>query len=444
MGNAIGGAFNSVFQSGYNVAKGMKQGLTSGLSGVGSTVWGIVNNIGSTVWHQLAASSIGAGRSAAKSGTASAPACPVSPGRSGRSSAASAGTSGKASNTVFNWGWSMGRKIWDGFIAGLSGIASAIINAIKSPINAVISAWNNLRIGGFTINLPVADPRHSLRRHRPAEPPLPRAGRHRHRPDAGDDRRGRPRDGARRSAPAARRSRSASSSATRSSAAWSAPRSSPKTTAPPRHCSRGSADGADDHGHARAGQGRRTHRHGRPDRRHLHARAAPARPATSQASAVTSTQPVQAAEVIARDYEVPLNLPVVYTATTYDAAGTVLETVRRPGVHGRLAALRIVARRPRPPDEQPAARRSRASPLLTSTFANGVHRVLDRRAPVVTTLPAYTPAGELDLLTDTLEQRDLVRAILGNGYPVLLRTVARTSASATCTSPSPASPRSGS
>ena len=154
MGNAIGGAFNSVFQSGYNVAKGMKQGLSSGLSGVGSMVWGMVNNIGSAIWHagsQIFNWGWGLGRkiwdgvTAGLSGVA---------GSVWNTISGIGGLVWKSLNSVFNWGWSMGRKLWDGFTAGLSGIANAIINAIKAPINWVIGQWNNLKIGAFTINLP--------------------------------------------------------------------------------------------------------------------------------------------------------------------------------------------------------------------------------------------------------------------------------------------------
>ena len=52
----------------------------------------------------------------------------------------------------------------------------------------------------------------------------------------------------------------------------------------------------------------------------------------------------------------------------------------------------------------------------------GVHRVLERRAPVMTTLPAYTPTAELVVLSDTLSERDRMRNLFGSGYPFLLRT----------------------
>ena len=154
VGSAIGGAFNSVFQSGFNVAKGMKQGLQAGLGGIGSMVWGIVNNIGSAIWHagsQIFNWGWGMGRKIWDGVTA---------GLSGVAGSVWNVISGigglvwHSLNSVFNWGWSMGRKIWDGFINGLSGIGNAIINALKAPLNWIIGQWNNLKIGAFSINLP--------------------------------------------------------------------------------------------------------------------------------------------------------------------------------------------------------------------------------------------------------------------------------------------------
>ena len=131
--------------------------------------------------------------------------------------------------------------------------------------------------------------------------------------------------------------------------------------------------------------------------------------------------PVPSAEVVARDYEVPLNLDVVYTATAYDGAGAVLEAVTAPAFRvDWLLCESWLCDLARPTNSLPLVIGSLDA--LTFAFASGVHLVLDRRAPVLTTLPAYTPTGELVLMTDTLAERDLVRAILGNGYPVLLRT----------------------
>jgi len=126
-------------------------------------------------------------------------------------------------------------------------------------------------------------------------------------------------------------------------------------------------------------------------------------------------------EIIARDYEIPLNVPVVYTATVYDSTGAVLDT-------GTAAAFTVTWTQcdswlvdlARPTNSITVTIESFTD--LTFDLASGVHRILNRRDPVLTTLPAWTPSGELVVLSDTLDERDQVRALLGNGYPVLLRT----------------------
>lgn len=128
----------------------------------------------------------------------------------------------------------------------------------------------------------------------------------------------------------------------------------------------------------------------------------------------------QQATVIARDYEAPLNLELEYRARIVDAAGVELETVTAtfqvdwPHCEAWLVDLA------RPTNSLPLTVESMRE--LAYAAPAGVHRVLGRRTPVLTTLPAWTPTTELVVLTDTLDERDQVRAALGNGYPVLLRT----------------------
>ena len=54
--------------------------------------------------------------------------------------------------------------------------------------------------------------------------------------------------------------------------------------------------------------------------------------------------------------------------------------------------------------------------------ASGVHYVLNRRTPIVTSDLARTPKFELNVLTESDDARERMRASLGNGVPVLLRT----------------------
>lgn len=124
--------------------------------------------------------------------------------------------------------------------------------------------------------------------------------------------------------------------------------------------------------------------------------------------------------VIVRDFEVPLDIPLVYTATVYDANGNVLATatVEFTLVWGRCEAWLVDLARPS------NSLRVVIESMTTLDFELpvGVHRVLDRRAPILTTLPAWTPDTELVILTTTLLERDQVRALYGSGYPFLLRT----------------------
>ena len=126
-------------------------------------------------------------------------------------------------------------------------------------------------------------------------------------------------------------------------------------------------------------------------------------------------------DAIVRDWEIPFGVPVVYLCTFYDAQEAVVETATAPftlDYEGCPAWLVDLAE----PTNSLAVTIETFSPLDFAVAA-GVMRVLERRAPVLVTLPAWTPESELVLLTDTLAERDAMRMILGSGYPVLLRTV---------------------
>lgn len=122
---------------------------------------------------------------------------------------------------------------------------------------------------------------------------------------------------------------------------------------------------------------------------------------------------------IERDYEVPLGVPVVYTVTAYDGSTAVgSASANFEVVYSDCEAW--ITDLARPLNSLPLTIESLAE--LAFESAAGVHRVLNRRAPVMTNLPAWTPAAELIVLTDDLEERDRVRSIFGSGYPVLVRT----------------------
>ena len=62
-----------------------------------------------------------------------------------------------------------------------------------------------------------------------------------------------------------------------------------------------------------------------------------------------------------------------------------------------------------------------ALPALQFEMPSGLHRVLDRPDPILTTLPARSPTGEAIVLTDTLDERDRLREVFGSGYPLMAR-----------------------
>ncbi|HKE76628.1 MAG TPA: hypothetical protein VKB57_23625 [Acidimicrobiales bacterium] len=122
---------------------------------------------------------------------------------------------------------------------------------------------------------------------------------------------------------------------------------------------------------------------------------------------------------IARDYELPFDVALTYTVTVYDGATVVgTATTTFTLTYGECPAWLVDLARPT--NSLPLTIESMDE--LQFAAAVGVHRILNRRAPVLTSLPAWTPSSELIVLTDTLGERDQTRALLGSGYPFLLRT----------------------
>jgi hypothetical protein len=120
-----------------------------------------------------------------------------------------------------------------------------------------------------------------------------------------------------------------------------------------------------------------------------------------------------------RDYELPLDTTVTYTVTCYDGTTNVgSASAIFAIVYGECDAWLTDLARP----TNSLQVRLESLAALAHTVPSGIHRVLDRRAPVVTALVAWTPSTELILLTETLDERDAVRALFGSGYPVLVRT----------------------
>ena len=125
-------------------------------------------------------------------------------------------------------------------------------------------------------------------------------------------------------------------------------------------------------------------------------------------------------EFLIRDYELPFNTDVTYYALAYvdgslNAADN--ETFRIDFDECRVWLVDIA----RPTNSMLVT--IEALPALSFEMPSGIHRVLDRPDPILTTQPARAPTGEAVILTDTLDERDRLRAVLGSGYPMLARAV---------------------
>jgi hypothetical protein len=128
-----------------------------------------------------------------------------------------------------------------------------------------------------------------------------------------------------------------------------------------------------------------------------------------------------AAPYMIRDFEAPLEVPVAYYAQAFNAGGAALGTV------GPLTYT-LQAGDDRNPWLVDIARPLNSEQVVVESFGpleyptvTGVHRVLNRRTPVVTSDLAYTPGGKLVFVTATDEEAGRARNALSNGVPVLLR-----------------------
>lgn len=127
-------------------------------------------------------------------------------------------------------------------------------------------------------------------------------------------------------------------------------------------------------------------------------------------------------QLVVRDYEAPLGVPLEYTVTTWAASapdvtdtGTAMITIPDGGCEDTW--LTDLAR---PTNTQKIV--IEALDELNYAVPVGVHEIIGRRTPIVSSDVADTPTFELAFLTETDGRREDARATLGNGVPVLLRT----------------------
>jgi hypothetical protein len=126
--------------------------------------------------------------------------------------------------------------------------------------------------------------------------------------------------------------------------------------------------------------------------------------------------------VIARDFEAPLAVPLTYTAEVWAAPSGAVTTIAL----GTLTIEDGGCEDTWLTDLVRAGNTQRITmehlDALDYDVPTGVHRVLNRRTPIVTSDVAWAPSFAMAFLTEDAADRERARACLGNGVPVLLRT----------------------
>ena len=93
-----------------NLGRAIVDGVVSGLVGIGSRAWGVINNIGEWIAEK--------------------------------------------EKTITSWGVDLASALWKGITSGMSGIGQKVGDELKSGLNAVLKSWNALKVKGFTIKGP--------------------------------------------------------------------------------------------------------------------------------------------------------------------------------------------------------------------------------------------------------------------------------------------------
>jgi hypothetical protein len=123
-----------------------------------------------------------------------------------------------------------------------------------------------------------------------------------------------------------------------------------------------------------------------------------------------------------RDFEAPIGVPLTYTVDTWDSA--IPATVA-----SETATVTIPSSGCEDTWLTDLARAQNTSKIVIESLMElayevpvGIHHVIARRTPIVSSDVARAPTFELDFVTGSELENTRARAILGNGVPVLLRT----------------------
>jgi len=123
-----------------------------------------------------------------------------------------------------------------------------------------------------------------------------------------------------------------------------------------------------------------------------------------------------------RDFEAPLGVPLTYTATVWAASAPTVTS-------SASATITVASSALDDPWLTDLARPLNSQQIVVEALNElqyqepvGVHYVLGRRTPIVSSDVANAPSFELDFWTLDEDARDRARATLGSGFPMLLRT----------------------
>jgi hypothetical protein len=122
------------------------------------------------------------------------------------------------------------------------------------------------------------------------------------------------------------------------------------------------------------------------------------------------------------DFEAPFGVPLTYATTAGNDAGEI-------NTGSNSATITLTSSSTDDPWLVDVGNPNNSQPITVAALAElaytvpvGVHKVIGRRAPIVLSDVAGYPSFELDFSTSSDAERELARASLGQGIPLLLKT----------------------